>query len=237
MASPILNPGLPAGIPRFIENLNAMATQNGMTTEMAVEPYSDDPEVRLWGKWRGTRGQFLALVQPVASYHLPLSRGSLNIPGGSGYYSRNALLSGSVIVNGDAVLFEIDFGSPEFTIANHADVEVVSYAHEVLYHGSPAALLALGIQRSRLPLGKKAVKAEYHSDSQARWLSRRQPDGSVVHRVESPAAFRRRRARLTHPHFQAKLARFLGAESTPPTARPSHLRLVIDNSRGEVPHA
>src|SRR5258708_2324584 len=100
---------IPARIPRHIGNLNALAVNAGLTVEMEVGPYSNGPEIRLWSNWRGAQAAFLALVQPVASYRLPLSRGRLNIPGGAGYYAYNALVSGDVIVSGNDVLYQIDF--------------------------------------------------------------------------------------------------------------------------------
>jgi hypothetical protein len=206
----------------------------GLTVEMAVEPYSNDPQIRLWSKWRGPQATFLALVQPVASYRLPLSRGRLKIPGGAGYYAPNALVSGDVTVSGSDVLFEIDFGPPEFTIGDAAGVEIVSYADETLYHGAPAALIALGIDRSRLPLQKKKTRTggDWKAET-AEWRSRRQPDGSIVYRVESPVALRRRRTDFV-AHCASRQLAIPGKE--PETkARPPHLRLVIDNTR-EVPH-
>ena len=136
---------VPTRIPQYIGNLNALAADAGLTVEMSVEPYDNDPCLRLWSRWRGAQAAFLALVQPIASYRLPLSRGRLNIPGGAGYYSSNALVSGDVIVSGNDLTFEIDFGPPEFIIVDVAGVEIVSYADETLYHGAPAALMALGI--------------------------------------------------------------------------------------------
>jgi hypothetical protein len=56
------------------------------------------------------------------------------------------------------------------------------------------------------------------------WSSRRQPDGLIVYRVESPAAFRQRRY-----HWKQS-----GMEDGKPAdiqPRASHLRLVIDNTK------
>jgi hypothetical protein len=205
--------------------LNALPSNAGLVVEMTVKPYDDDPLIRLWSRWCGARDTFLALVQPVASYRLPLSRGWLNIPGGAGYYGHNALISGDVIVSGNEVLFEIDFGAPDFTIADVAGVQIVSYVDETLYHGTPAALMALGIERSRLPLKKKGARhgRDIWAETEE-WSSRRQPDGSIVHRVESPSALRRRRSEM------------ISARKPETKARPSHLRLVIDNTRPEVPN-
>jgi hypothetical protein len=220
---------VPVRIPRYIGNLNALAVDAGLTVEMEVGPYSNGSEIRLWSNWRGAQATFLALVQPVASYRLPLSRGRLNIPGGAGYYAPNALVSGDVIVSGTDVLFQIDFGPPEFTIADAAGVEIVSYADETLYHGSPAALMALGIERSRLPLQKKKTRGgrDWKGETQE-WRSRRQPDGSIVYRVESPTALRRRRSGFEEYADRMQMGSPRRVAET--KARPSHLRLVIDNS-------
>jgi hypothetical protein len=129
------------------------------------------------------------------------------------------------------VLFQIDFGPPDFTIADVAGVEIVSYADETLYHGTPAALVALGIERSRLPLQKKKTRSgrDWKAETQD-WRSRRQPDGTIVYRIESPAALRRRRKSVVEGFANQGLMVRPGRD--PDTkARPSHLRLVIDNTR------
>ena len=187
---------VPARIPRYIGNLNALPSNAGLVVEMTVKPYDDDPLIRLWSRWCGARD-----------------------------YGHNALISGDVIVSGNEVLFEIDFGAPDFTIADVAGVQIVSYVDETLYHGTPAALMALGIERSRLPLKKKGARhgRDIWAETEE-WSSRRQPDGSIVHRVESPSALRRRRSEM------------ISARKPETKARPSHLRLVIDNTRPEVPN-
>jgi hypothetical protein len=205
-------------IPRYVANLNALAERHGLTATVVVEPYDNDPEVRLWGKWRGTRANFLSLVQPVASYHLPLSRGRLNIPGGA-WFAVNPLLTGDVTVAGDQVEYAIDFGPGEYAITECGDVEVVTSADETAYHGAADALLALGIPQSRLPVGKRNGKKDnFGLVLQGstwlvveRWSSRRQPDGSIVYRAETPAARRRRAAASS-------------------SVNPSHLRLVVDDT-------
>src|SRR5258708_37063943 len=118
---------IPARIPRHIGNLNALAVNAGLAVEMAAEPCGNDSEIRLWSMWRGPAVAFLALVQPVASYHLPLSRGHLYIPGGTRYYAPKALIGGAVTVTANDDVFEIDFGPAEFTIADIAGVEIVTY--------------------------------------------------------------------------------------------------------------
>jgi hypothetical protein len=222
-------PSVPERIPRYVSKLNAMAVEAGLAVEMAVEPYSDDPELRLFSKWRGPRAAFLALVNPVASYRLPLCRGTLNIPGGSGYYSRNALISGVVVVSGDEVVFEIDFGPLTFAIMETAGVQIVTYEDEIVYHADPETLLAFGIKRSRLPLKKRTASQGRDYKGEEEWRSRRQPDGTIVHWVESPAAFRRRRK--SYEDSRPKRERILGIESEQPTPAPRHLRLVVDNTR------
>lgn len=223
-------PPVPARIPRYIGNLNALATNAGLAVEMVVA-CDNDSRVRLYSKWRGSQAAFLDLVQPIPSYRLPLSQGRLNIPGGAGYYAPNAVISGDVIVRGNEVLFEIDFGPPEFTIADVAGVEIVSYADETLYHGAPAALMALGIERRRLPLQKKKTRSggDWNAETEE-WRSRRQPDGSIVYRVESPTALRGRRSRFEE--YTADRMHLVSARREPETkVRPSHLRLVVDNAR------
>jgi hypothetical protein len=220
-------------VPRHIANLNALAEQHGLAVQLVVEPYTDNPELRLWARWSGPRAAFLDLVQPVASYRLPLSRGTLNVPGGAGHYSRTALVSGVVTVEADNVVFEIDFGAPEVSIEQQGDVEIARSANEITYHGTSEGLIAVGIPRERLPTGKRPAKGGYCNVlkdaewySRPEWHSRRQPDGSILYRIESPAAVRQRVAdvhRLTaqYPYFETAPA---------PAPRPQ-LRLVVDNSR------
>lgn len=207
-----------------------MAVEAGLAVEMAVEPYTDDPELRLFSKWRGSRAAFLALVNPVASYRLPMCRGTLNIPGGSGYYGRNALVSGVVVVSGGEVVFEIDFGPTTFAITETGGVQIVTYEDEILYHGDPQSLLSFGIKRSRLPL-KKRTASQGHDcwGEEGQWRSRRQPDGTIVHWVESPAALRQRRKSLEADYPEAMRDRRREVEKLAPV--PRHLRLVIDNTR------
>lgn len=223
---------LPARIPRFIENLNALARESGMTVRMVVEPSVDTAELRLWTEWRGTRAQVLAFVRPIPSYHLPLSCGTLTVPGGSGG-SAYPLLTANVTVVGDEVELEIDFGPPHFTIADIAGIEVISYADENLYHGTAAELIALGIERTRLPLGKRAGAREYNCDGAIeRWSSRRQPDGTIVYRIESPAELRRRRERMAAQFDSLHNPHRSHAGIVPTTrVRPSYLRLLVDNDR------
>lgn len=227
------SPVVPARIPRYIGNLNAMATAAGLAVELAAEPLDKDPALRLVSKWRGARDPFLALVQPVASYHLPLSCGRLNIPGGAAYYAPKALISGNVFVTDNQVLFEIDFGPIEFTVTAAAGVEIVSYADETLYHGAPAELVAFGIERSRLPMGKKgAHRAGDWKAETAEWSSRRQPDGTIVYRIESPTALRRRRASVVEDFTRHGLVDpGMPAREAETGVRPSHLRLIIDNTK------
>jgi hypothetical protein len=224
-------------IPRYIANLNAMATAGGLSVDVAVESVGNDPELRLWSYWRGSRSAFLTLVQPVASYRLPLSCGQLNIPGGAGYYAHNSLVSGSVKVNGNDVVFKIDFGPAEFTVRNAGGVQMVSYADETLYHGTANELIALGIERSRLPMKKKAAISDGGGSiaKTEKWASRRQPDGLILHRVESPSALRQRRKEWSEYLSQREQCRSpedLASSAGAP--RPSHLRLVVDNTGGSI---
>jgi hypothetical protein len=221
---------VPPRLPRFIENLNSLALAHGLTVTMAVEPYENDPEIRLWGKWSGTRAQLLEIVQPVRSYHLPLACGQLTVPGGAGYCA-NPLITGTVRVDGDQVLYEVDFGPSDFSISEAAGVEIITSRKEIAYHGTAAALLAVGVDRSRLPLRKGSGKRGTGYGGVEWWSSRRQPDGSIVYRVESPAALRARRAERKEWERSTRRAVLGGtapATAAPPR-RPSHLRLVVDN--------
>ncbi len=227
-SNPLRN-NLPPRLPQFIENLNALAREYGLSVEMLVEPFegasAKKSAPRLWSEWRGSRDAFLKLVDPIPSFHLPLSRGWVSIPGGAQRSSKYPLIKGDLKVTGESVLFCIDWGLPDFAITVAGDVEIVTYADEIVYHGEAAAISALGIDLERLPQGRKEGKRFTDDESTGPlWSSRRQPDGSIVYREESPAACRRRAQ-----EWNSKLQRLgVYSEKAP---RVSHLRLVVDNTR------
>lgn len=216
----------PERVPRHIANLNALAELHGLKVRLTVEPYENDPKVALFAEWSGPAGNLLAMLRPMLrpSYHLPLAQGRLNVPD-----RVVTLLEGDVAVTGDQVTYTVDFGPADFTVSDLGAVEVIAYAHERAYHGSIEALIAVGIPRDRLPTGKRAGKhssRDWHGCVE-QWSSRRQLDGSVVYRVDTAAGLRRRRE-------YAQALYDDGAVAAPPPAR-SHLRLVVDNTKGVQP--
>jgi hypothetical protein len=238
------NPRLavPQRLPRYLEALNALAVAHGLTVSMVVEPYERDPEIRLWCKWTGKRDAALRLIQPIPSYHLPMARGLIAIPGGSTRVCQ--MLIGEVTVNGDDVLLEFDCGSTDFTIAARGEVEVITYADEILYHGSAAALLALGIGRNRLPLEKRdGKKGGYHCWNEEQkvhvevpqWSSSRQPDGLILYREETAGSVERRCRERKEYDASPRARTVLGLPPLSKTiqkpVRPSFLRLIVDNTK------
>jgi hypothetical protein len=231
---------VPAQLPRYVRNLNTWAESFGLRAEVAVYPYDNDPELRMWGRWTGTRAQLLEMVQPLPSYRLPITSGRLIVPKGSRSGSLKRLLEGNVTVSDEKVTLEIDFGSPVYTLSNHDGVETIVSAEEVLHHGSVEALIAMGVEQDRLPKGARTRREydglEYISATSsfkyhASWYSVVQPDGSVVHCIETPLKVHRRQAELDKEYRPSSR---VGAPRTTARARPSYLRLVIDNTRPEV---
>jgi len=126
---------------------------------MQVCPGDDDlePELRLWGMWRGTRSQLMSLGIWSASQRLPLTKEWLSVPMNSPQ-SWRPLVCGEVEVIGDQISYTVDFGEPPLSIDARGDVEVVFYLDEVAYHGTLEALLAIGIDKRRLPTGTRSVR-------------------------------------------------------------------------------
>lgn len=222
----------PLRIPRFVMRLNEYAATRGIDVEVKVEPYSNDPEIRLWSKWRTTRERFLSLEFLTPSQHLPCKTGRFSVP----MNTICALMTGDMTVAGDAVLWEIDFGPADFRIEDRGNVEIVTYDDETVYHGSIEALVGAGIDRRRLPLTKRPSKRSICYDQpQPEWRSQRLLDGSIVYRVESAKAVRARilyaeavyremRACLSRPYCTAPPVDSSQRKSFPP-----YLRLAVDN--------
>lgn len=222
---------LPTRLPRYVQNLAALAESCGLTTSPKIEPCSNDPELRLWLVCTGTRESTLAFIKPIASWHVPLTRGSIWIPGGS--KSGHAIANGGLTVRGEYLELELDAGPGEYSIEERRGVEALRTPCALIYHGSAAQLVEAGIDPKRLPLGKRPlINGPRHIwDSSREQLlyfpnrkAVRQFDGSIVYTEETVAAFERR---MLKQGLEA-------AESKAP--RPSHLRLVVDNTR-ELSHA
>lgn len=221
---------VPLRIPRFVQRLNAFAASRGVAVDVAVAPYDNDPELRLWSNWRTTREHFLSLGLLTRGQHLPSERGMVSVPGWQCLSHQRALLTGELKSSGDQVCWQIDFGPADFEITEAGDVEIVTNAIETIFHGTAEALVAQGIDRDRLPLAKRPAKARC-SDEHPRWWSRRQLDDSIVHRVESQQAFQTRRAGRERLDALIRVSSRVVTQSTEVHPRPTYLRLVVDNDR------
>ncbi len=225
---------LPERIPRYVRNLNGFAERAGFHVTLTVEQSDekDDPEPRLRSHWRGTRSQLvsLGLLQPhqlrtiLTLECAPEVSRYMNVGGGCPWYWERCLLRGPLTASRDAVSWQIDSGPASYTISDNGPIEIVTYEDFVLYHGTGEQLTAFGIDRRRLPLGKRLCKS-----TDTEWYSRRHPDGHVVHIVESELARRRRLERTRGPSHQQD-----APEPLPPR-KPSHLRLVVDNDNTRDP--
>lgn len=215
-------------IPRHIRHLNDLATRVGLAVRVYVEPYSDDPEVRLWSKWTGTRAQLFATGLFTSTEQRRIHGGSkprqVVVPPSESFRRSNYIALGVLSEFGESVQWAIDCGPSIYTLSHSGTAELVTYADEILYHGDAEALIAAGVDRKRLPLGKQGFKSTRRSSCdtvEAQWNCRRQPDGLLIYRQETYQALQARHAR----HFPATAA------PSQPRERPSHLRLVVDNSR------
>ncbi|MEX2149082.1 MAG: hypothetical protein WD793_02630 [Steroidobacteraceae bacterium] len=229
----------PPCVPRFVRNLNQYAADRGIDVDVHIGPYDDDPEIRLWSNWRTTRARFLSLGLLSRGQPLPSKRGTVSIPGWLYREPRRALLIGELSSAGDDVLWQIDWGPGDFTITNIGEVEIVTSACETLYHGTAEALLAHGVERKRLPLGKKPSNFFSCIDSATlHWWSRRQLDDTIVYRVESASVFHKRAAEdceLQRQFAEERRRLIAGAQTRgilPHSASPPrpYLRLVVDNT-------
>jgi hypothetical protein len=174
-------------------------------------PYDNDPQVRLWSKWTGTETQFRATGLFVPSQRFPMGKGRLEVPANV-RRDDYRLLGGEITVTGPTAAWEIDCGPAMFAIAEKNGVEVVTYADELVYHGSLDALIAAGIPRERLPAGNRTAKrspCEKIGEYKAKWVNRRHPDGLYVYRIETEAGVRRRREAAAAWEADYKAARLL----------------------------
>lgn len=234
----------PLEVPRFARNLNRLAEEKGLAVKVrtAARDYGD-LERRLWALWKGPTDTFYALGLLQPSQRLPLKEGVLSIPSHVGPFPEYALLTGYLMVEDGTATWELDFGPADYELEQRGQIEVITYADETLYHGAPAALVAAGIDKRRVTLGKRpsSASARFNYPHPA-WRSRRQPDGTIVHRVESPSASARRLAkeRLEQQYaaeYRQSLSTSLDRPPTPAaTAQRPYLRLVIDNTK-ESNHA
>jgi hypothetical protein len=198
----------PRIIPRYVRDLNELAELHGIATSTLFAPDDDSAEIRLWANWRGVCPQLqsvglLARHQLARLMWLP-PRFTLTVPSGEPRWCHR-LLHGEIEVTGDVFEWRLNFGPGEFSVTDRGwgDVEAVTYVEEILLYGSAEALIRAGVDRTRLPLGKRAAKSSGCTDDEPWWCSRRVPNGMYLYRQEH-------------------------GTSAPPVR--THLRLVVDNT-------
>lgn len=214
---------LPERIPRFVRHLSLFAERAGFRTSFSVEPYTNDPELRLWSVWEGTVANLLSLgwLTPSQVMLLARPRQRLTVPSAGGPHP---LATGELTVSGGHVSWSVDSGPLGYSIADVGAVEVVRYDDWVLHHGSADTLIAAGVDRKHLPTGGKRTSVsgcppDWYLGTEPCWHCRRQPDGLFLYRVQSAASLRQIRERAQ------------GRGWIEPEAKGSHLRLVVDNTR------
>lgn len=236
-------------VPRFVRSLNAIAERGGMAVHLEVGRSSGDSDLRLWSVWEGTRAQLASLglftprqfaVLPIGAYRSRHAAFTSVPAGGYSLCPEASLLAGPMHFEGEHVAWHIDSGAWPCTIEQRGDVEVVTYADAATYWGSPEGLLALGIDRERLPLGKRGGRSHWGCLEQGqRWTARRHPDGTVRYHVETEDSVRRRNEEEARRRREWEGVDVFTAppsewpkESEAPRRRPGWLRLVVDNTRG-----
>lgn len=182
-------------VPTFVRNLNALAEAAGMRVRVETRPYSNDPEVRLWSVWEGTKAQLrsLGLLTPRQETMLFIRKSAqVMVPSGvSPHCPESALLWGDMTIDGDSISLDINSGAWPCTIEQREGLEIVRYPDAVTYCGTVEALIAAGVDRKRVDLGKRQGICHWGGDWRW-WASRRQPDGTVRYHQESEASMRRR---------------------------------------------
>ncbi|HEV2268997.1 MAG TPA: hypothetical protein VGR92_06030 [Steroidobacteraceae bacterium] len=224
-------------IPTFVRNVNALAERAGMRVSLWVGPYDDDPEVRLWSVWEGTRAQLasLQLFTPRQTVLLPIGAYRTK---GAWINAPRAGIVGEMQCRGESIRWDIDSGDWPCTIEQRGELEVITCQDYVTYWAAPEALIAFGIDRKRLPLGKICVRSSVHPDK-LNWTARRLLDGTIRYHEESEACMRRR---IQEREQRRREWEGVDILNTPPSEWPSRkrskaetprprLQLVVDNAR------
>lgn len=224
-------------LPRFACALNDLAERCGLEVSVSTGPYSNagykgiDSAPRIWSDWVGTKKQLFStgLFTPCQQRRLPMPSGSgcLQAPA-SGRSWEYLLLAATIDVEDDDehITLTIDSGPAKIDIEQRGPIEVVHFSHQgqdyVSYQGTVDELIASGISPKRLPRGTRPNKA-YRGSKEPAWISRLQPDGSCLHRVETMDSWKRG---IWGPPAET-------ARAPAERVRSSHLRLVIDNTRAQ----
>ena len=229
-------------VPTFVRNLNAMAERGGMRVRLEIEPYEGEIELRLWSVWEGSKAQLasLQLFTPRQMMLLPI--GAYRTKGAT-IAAPPAGIAGPMQCSGDSVRWEIDSGAWPCTVEQRGEVEVVTCRDAVTYWGTLEALVAFGIDRKRLPVGKVYVRSIRRNglgaedDDKPYWTARRLLDGTVRYQIETEECMRRRQQE--HERWMKEHGY---EEDAPPSEevqpkqpeavrpRPDWLRLVVDNT-------
>ena len=219
----------PVRVPQYIQSLNALAESHGLVTSVKVGSRDDDPKTRLWVMWKGTCQQLqsVGLVAPYQLGHLiwpgqrKTRRAMITVPSSEPAWC-HPLLKGEIEVADNQFEWNMNFGTADFSVDARGGLEVITYSDEVHLHGTAEALIASGIDKSRLPMGQRTSKSKWHNyqpvEQGLKWRCRRLPDSTHLYCFETEAAFQRRVSHQfpqTRPHSQAAIR---------------HLRLVVDNT-------
>lgn len=214
-------------VPRAARALCDIARGAGLDVSAVTIEQQDDvggsPRYRLVSKWSGPGHLFAAtgLFTPaqcrLLGSPLPISRWISNplcSPGGLDYDGIGCNLDrfGLMVFTGRAwgtansMSITVNLGPLPLAVEMHGAVEISTTPDLIFWHGAVADLIAAGIPRGCLPLGKQsgrrarrfgcAVVAEFNTppEYEARrwWAARRQPDGSIVYCHDTRGAFDRR---------------------------------------------
>lgn len=239
-------------VPRFVANLNAYAQARGIDVQVVAEPYDNDPEVRLWSKWRAPLERFLALEcftpfqraglrykSELSAMRSKTTKMEVGVPSSESMRCvdrGHPILVGVMNIDAKDAFWEIDSGPVPVEIIERDGVEVSTFEKWTAHHGSMEALVALGIPPKRFP-PTTARSGKSHRDwfgEEKNWATRRQLDSTFVHWLESPAAFSERQEENAdrERRYAAEAARSAALSLAPQaSSQPkTRLRLVVNNA-------
>ena len=252
-----MNPAEPltvaqARLPRHMAAFNALAERHGLIVEVVIEPYDGETADNIFARWTGTKEQLFAVgLFTPSQQRLPINRGAIIVPSTINWDHR-PLLRGYISVEGSKVIYEVDFGPVPIQVVTRGDLEVCVYENGASYHGTAEALIHQGVcDASQLPLGKVRWNRDHPHGIDyegPRWYSRRQPDGTFLHWLETEAARQKRVAEWNErmgayqTRTRAAISRSIeayGAPSAGMTEKPraNHLRLVVGNGQRKEPQS